>query len=132
MLSADKWRSPNGQSDPTAFGAGYLNIPAALNHTAVASRAAVSPSVYRDSQGYVRVDSTNILWGEEDLIEDDGLWGTDVLSLNILWGEDALLGTDLLDMSNILWGEDLWLDDTLSRETMSTVDISSTPIQGES
>src|SRR5206468_1220902 len=34
MISADKWMLPNGMGDPCTFGAGYLNIPAALQCTA--------------------------------------------------------------------------------------------------
>ena len=31
MLSADKWADAQGNSDPCTYGAGYLNIPAALD-----------------------------------------------------------------------------------------------------
>ncbi len=126
MLSADKWRTSNGATDPCTYGAGYLNIPAALHHTAVARQYALSPSLYRDTLGGVYVNMQNILWGE------DGLWGIiDVLGLNILWGEDSLLDFDLLSASNILWGEDVWLSNILWGEDISFVDLSSTAIQGE-
>ena len=32
MLSADKWADPDGNADPCTYGAGYLNIPAALQN----------------------------------------------------------------------------------------------------
>ena len=34
MLSADKWADPDGTGDALTYGAGYLNIPAALASTA--------------------------------------------------------------------------------------------------
>ena len=43
MLSADKWADPNGNMDPCTYGAGYLNIPAALACTAAPNQSAMSP-----------------------------------------------------------------------------------------
>lgn len=56
MVSADKIAFPDGTANPCAFGAGYLNIPAALASTIVATGPALSPSLYRDEEGNVYVD----------------------------------------------------------------------------
>ena len=45
MLSADKWVNPTGSADPLTYGAGYLNIPAALASTVIAQGPAASPSL---------------------------------------------------------------------------------------
>ncbi len=44
MLSADKWAFPDGMGDPCTFGAGYLDIPAALQCSAVATSTRKAPA----------------------------------------------------------------------------------------
>jgi len=41
--SADKWLLPNGTTDACTFGAGHINIPAAINCTVTAGTYALSP-----------------------------------------------------------------------------------------
>ena len=53
MISADKWAAPdasgnpNGAADPCTYGAGYLNIPAALANMTVATAARSQPRADR-------------------------------------------------------------------------------------
>jgi serine protease AprX len=79
--TADKWALPDGSSDLCTFGAGYLNIPAALKSTAVATTYATSPALSRDSSGNVYLDAQRALWGSAGSI-----WGTGVTDNRALWG----------------------------------------------
>jgi serine protease AprX len=132
MLSADKLTLPNGDGDPCTFGAGYLNIPAALECKAVATQSALSPSVYQDLDGTVRVNIDRAIWGEK------ALWGTQITDLRAIWGEKALWGTnaiwgcaDTLSSSRAVWGTAFWMDNAIWGTTSSSVDLSCRAIFGE-
>src|SRR5205814_1359091 len=62
MLTADKRLGPDGVAEPCTYGAGYLNIPAALNSTVTAARNALSPSLAQDSQGNIYLKMENAVW----------------------------------------------------------------------
>ncbi len=125
MLSADKRAYPNGMGDACTFGAGSLNIPAALANRVVATRPALSPALYQDNQGNVDVRMDRVIWGES------GLWGTQTDGLHVLWGESVVWGENTLLNSNVLWGENVWSDRVIRGETSSAVDLTSTAIQGD-
>src|SRR5205085_2259524 len=72
MLTADKWLDSNGMPNPCTYGAGYVNILAALGCKSIATKAALSPALYRDGLGNVLIDTSNIMWGSQII------WGTDV------------------------------------------------------
>lgn len=132
MISADKWGFGNGSTDPLTFGAGYLNIPAALNSPVVAKGPALSPPLIRDSQGNVYVDASRIIWGEA--AEVWGIEGVD--SLRVIWGGAALEdtldpATDLLTSSRVIWGESVWMDRVIWDIVNFEVDLSSKTIYGE-
>ncbi len=90
MVSADKWGFPDGTSDACTFGAGYLNIPAALNCTVVATQPALSPFLIQDCSGNVNVDTSRALWGT------NAIWGTGITDLHAIWGVNAIWGTTTL------------------------------------
>ena len=88
MVTADKWLAPNGSADPCTFGAGYLNIPAALASSIVPTTYAISPILVRGAtEG-------------EMIITFDG----EVAGTKAIWGTQALWGT------KAIWGSSLWLD----------------------
>jgi serine protease AprX len=63
MTSADKWLFPDETMDVFTFGAGYLNIPAALNSPVVASGYALSPTLTYDEKGRLAFDLNTLIWG---------------------------------------------------------------------
>ena len=125
MLSADKWTRTDGVGDPCTYGAGYLNIPAALNCTAVATQSALSPTLSEDDQGNVFINIDSALWGT------NAIWGTGITDLNALWGLNAIWGTNTLASSNALWGTSVWTDNTVWGSSTDAADLSIYAIFGE-
>ncbi len=92
------------QYDAFTIGAGYLDIPAALANTDLATRSAASPQVRIDpvtGQGYL-VTGNSLLWGSSLLWGTNIIWGvnTTVNGTSLLWGSSLLWGT------SVLWGTD--------------------------
>ena len=90
---------PTGNADPCTYGAGYLNIPAALASTVTVSKPALSPKVYQDTKGNAYIDTT--------VIGSRSIWGTSSLTdLRSIWGSSSLSGTssNLLSSSRSIWG----------------------------
>ncbi|WP_309721177.1 hypothetical protein [Armatimonas sp.] len=110
----------------TAYGAGYLNIPAALSNTAISTKSAVSPRLYRDAVG-------NVLMNTSDLFKTDQvIWGTSGLNnLQGIWGEQVIWGTQVIWGSQVLWGDATWNDQVIWGTGSSTVDLTSKAINGE-
>ncbi len=126
MISADKWMTPSGGGDVTAYGAGYLNIPAALASTAVATKPATSPSLYRNTAGNVLVNGNQILWGTQVI------WGVNgVNNLQVIWGNQVLWGTQVLWGSQVIWGSTTWTDQVIWGSGSGNVDLTSKAIYGE-
>src|SRR5579884_1144963 len=96
MVSADKWGFSSGLYDPCSFGAGYLDIPAALNCTVTATQSALSPTLVSDGLGNIYLNT--VLWGTNII------WGTAINNLNIIWGSNIIWGNNILWGSNITWG----------------------------
>ena len=67
MLSADKWADPSGNADALTYGAGYLNIPAALLSSATASLPALSPTLVANSDGSLSLVMDRAAWGSTAL-----------------------------------------------------------------
>jgi serine protease AprX len=124
MISADKWGFNGWYGDPCTFGAGYLNIPAALNCQAVASAYALSPCVYQDDWGFAYIDMSSIS-GER------AIWGTGVNDLRAIWGTRAVWGTSAISSSLSLWGDSVWSDKAIWGHSSGAVDLSSRVINGE-
>ena len=130
MISADKWAAPdasgnpNGAADPCTYGAGYLNIPAALACTAVAGQPALSPALTEDAAGNVYLDSSKIV-GASHVI-----WGTSVTDLHVIWGTTALTGSSLLSASHVIWGTSVWSDHVIWGTSTDAVDLM-TAVNGE-
>lgn len=136
MISADKW------GNPLIYGAGYLNIPAALNCTARAAQTFLSPPVVRDSEGDIYISS--VLWGESVI------WGEHTKDLQIIWGDSVRAVTGSLkpnqviwgesfvpvcgkiqSPNQVIWGESVWSDSIICGDSSSAVDLTGTALDGE-
>ncbi len=105
MLSADKWVGAGGEVDPCTYGAGSLNIPAAIASDFLPLEPAISPTLRRELDGSSltllfgdRVAGTKAIWGSKTGQNSGSVWGT-----KAVWG------------SSTIWGSPFWLDNTLSR-----------------
>lgn len=127
MFSADKWAQPDGTTDPCTFGAGYLDIPAAMASTITPTVPAMSPDLVEDSNGDVFVNQDNAIWG------NNAIWGTGVTDFRAVWGDNAIWGvsTNLLSSSNAIWGLGVWTDNAIWGFTTGQADLSSTAVHGE-
>ncbi|GAB4456224.1 MAG: hypothetical protein OHK0029_13810 [Armatimonadaceae bacterium] len=129
MLTADKWTHPNGAGDACTFGAGYINIPAALRNRAVATVPALSPSLILEDDGTVRIDDRYILVPTQNGLS---LFGTGTVgSLQAIWGGNAVQGGSKLMTSPTLLGAFVWEDTQIYSVSLTTVDLSSILIQGD-
>jgi len=133
MVTADKWAAPDangnpkGAADPCTYGAGYLNIPAALASGLVASQPALSPTLVTDAKGNVSINASGIMSASHII------WGTSVNDLHIIWGTNAISGASTLTASHIIWGTSGVFADHIIWGTCLTggVDLTSTAISGE-
>jgi serine protease AprX len=95
----------DNQYDLFTYGAGYLDVDAALSSTDVANGLALSPTaVYNSSTGTVSlvntaVDTTSVLWGSSIIWGNSVLWGN-----SIIWGNSVLQADSVLWGSSIIWG----------------------------
>lgn len=127
MLSADKWTQPDGTADPCTFGAGYVNVTAALTNTAIATQYAMSPSLSEDASGNVYINMDRAIWGAH------AIWGTGITDLRAVWGTRAIWGssTNSLSASRAVWGNSVWSDRAIWGSSSSAVDLSDTAIVGD-
>ena len=134
MVSADKWAAPDasgtptGQADPCTYGAGYLDIPAALQSSIVATQPALSPTLVMDASGNVSISTAGITSASHII------WGTGTINdLHIIWGTNAILGSSTLSSSHIIWGTSGVFADHIIWGTCLTggVDLSSVVVNGE-
>ncbi len=123
-VAADTFgRKYNMQYDLFTYGAGYLNIAAALNNNDSSSGVALSPRVVYSS-GLVYLDpkwnasGQSVMWGNSVLWGSSVLWGNSVLwGDSVIWGTSALKGTGglggLLNSNSVLWGDSvIWGNST--------------------
>ena len=146
MLSADKMTFPDGTADPCTFGAGYLNVPAALQNTysAVPGVPTLSPvlapsvdpsnpgvSLFADSS----LDATRAIWGKLYTVDDlRAVWG-----YRAVWGNSVLVDADraiwggnTLDSSRAIWGKNVWFDRAVwGTSVLADADLSQNVLAGE-
>jgi serine protease AprX len=94
----------SSQYDIFTYGAGYLDVDAALNNTSLASGVALSPTaVYNASNSTVTLantssaawSGTSVVWGATSLI-----WGN-----NVIWGASTITGTSVVwGSTSVVWG----------------------------
>jgi serine protease AprX len=126
MVSADKWAYVGGVTDVCTYGAGYLNIPAALASTAMPTRYALSPTLSRDVTGKVYLNSVFIVQGTQYI------WGDSAVpNSQYVWGDQYIWGDDALPNSQYIWGDSVWADQYIWGDTSTSVDLSARVINGE-
>ncbi|MBC8066539.1 MAG: S8 family peptidase [Chlorobia bacterium] len=104
MASADKWADKFGEGDATAFGAGYLNIPEALQSRLVAKTWAKSPFLAKEADGTYTISKQGVLEGLT-------LWGTGLLGFEAVWGNKAVGGGKPAFNGRAMWGiDEVWAD----------------------
>ena len=140
MISADKTGygvAGQGETDPLTYGAGYLNIPAALACTYTATQPALSPSLVWSPWGLVFVNASplfsngNGLWGT-GLIQLGSVWGSQVIwGENTLSGSQVIWGENVLSGSQVIWGENVWNSQVIWGESNPQADLSATAILGD-
>jgi serine protease AprX len=132
MLSADKLRNPDGTPDALTYGAGYLNIPAALSNVALPTVYALSPNLSVNTTNSTLVLNPT-LWSNQAIWGISGVWGSQALWGELAtWGDQAIWGTQGIWGSQALWGDlSGWTDQAIWGTTSDTADLSNIVIQGE-
>jgi serine protease AprX len=128
MATADKWTDTSGNGDACTYGAGYVDIPAALQTPILAAPYALSPVLTENADGTVSVQMFNANFSTS-------IWGTSLWNLNTIYGQVAFSGSlsTVLSSSHAIWGKDFWDDSSTTSISTSGVDLSagSIAIQGE-
>jgi len=84
------------QYDIFTYGAGYLDIDAALNNTDLATGVAVSPTaVYDPITGTVSIVNTSVVWGGSSVV-----WG----ATSVVWGDSVVWGANTITSNSVVWG----------------------------
>ncbi len=125
MISADKLASPSGVGDPCTYGAGYLNIPAAITSKVLPTTSALSPTLQENSSGQVYVYLNPAIYG------NNAIWGTGT-NLEGVYGTQAIWGSggNILTASNAIWGSGGYWTEGSSNTTYSSssLDLSCTSV----
>jgi serine protease AprX len=136
MLTADKWTNPNGVGDVFTYGAGYLNIPAAIRSDVVASGYAMSPTAERQDDGNVIINVTQSLlggslWGA-NILSGDQLWGERAMwGKNDTFGERAMWGKNTVEPNRAMWGKSVWSDTSSYSVNQACADLTAITLSGE-
>ena len=87
----------DNQYDIFTYGAGYLDIDAALNNTDLATGVALSPTaVYDPATGTVSiVNTTSVVWGSQSVV-----WG----ATSVVWGNSVVWGANTITSNSVVWG----------------------------
>lgn len=98
--------------DIFTIGAGYLNIPAALQNTDSFNGAALSPTAtYKGFTQTLGLEATSATWGTSASWGLSAVWGSSVFvnGTSALWGSSASWGSSALWGSSAVWGSSaLW------------------------
>jgi serine protease AprX len=129
MASADKWLDPTGKADPCTYGAGYIDIPAALASTITPTHPALSPQL-SVINGTVMVNT--------NLIGSASIWGSKAITgVNTIYGSKAITGVNTINASkavtgvNTIYSSSVWSDKTVCGSSSAAVDLSSVAAYGE-
>jgi serine protease AprX len=102
--------------DVFTYGAGYLDIDAALKNSDVASGVALSPSVvYNSKKGTVSLTNTSsaafagssVVWGSTSLVWGNSVvWGSNtILTNSVVWGATSVVwGANSMSGFSVVWG----------------------------
>lgn len=131
MLTADKWVGPEGRGDVCTFGAGYLNIPAALASPLWAGSTSLSPALARDTAGNVWLDGSSILM-PGDSGEAPSVWGTRIIrDLQAIWGGNQVGDRGRINSPIGLTAAPVWTDISSRNISDAGVDLSNVALHGD-
>ena len=112
--SWDAWGNQyTSQADLFTYGAGYLDIAAALQNTDVGTGTALSPTaVYNPSTRTVSLSygtlavGNSVLWGTSVIWGTSVVWGSNVFvsSSSVLWGSSVVWGSSTTSGFSVVWG----------------------------
>ncbi len=135
MTSADKWLDPTGTADLCTYGAGCLDIPAALASTVTPTQPALSPQI-SVVNGDVIVSTSIIgstsVWGSKAITGVNAIYGSKaVTGVSTIYSSKAVTGVSTIASSKAICGSSVWADTSLSSSSSAAVDLSSVAISGE-
>ncbi|HEV7475313.1 MAG TPA: S8 family peptidase [Pyrinomonadaceae bacterium] len=114
--SSDSWgNNYNNEYDIFTFGAGYLDIQAALNNTDLADGLALSPTAVRNLDGTVTIvntssaafGGTSVVWGAMSVVWGNSVvWGANTITSNsVVWGAQSVVwGATSVSGTSVVWG----------------------------
>jgi len=114
--SSDSWGNTyDNEYDIFTFGAGYLDIEAALNNTDLADGLALSPTAIRNADGSVTIvntssatfGGTSVVWGAMSVVWGNSVvWGANAITSNsVVWGAQSVVwGATSLSGTSVVWG----------------------------
>ena len=106
----------NNEYDLFTYGAGYLDIDAALGNTDVATGVALSPTAVVNSDGSISIANTvldsnftgsSVVWGAKStLFANSVVWGSKALSAtSVVWGATSVVwGATSVSGYSVVWG----------------------------
>jgi len=106
----------NNEYDLFTYGAGYLDINAALGNTDVANGIALSQTATFNQNGSVSVSNTtpdsvfagsSVVWGATSVVWGNSVvWGSNVLSAtSVVWGATSVVwGSTSMAGESVVWG----------------------------
>jgi serine protease AprX len=87
----------NNEYDLFTYGAGYLNVDAALGSTDVATGSALSPTAVLNSNGSVTIANTT---PDSNFAGSSVVWG----ATSVVWGNSVVWGANTISASSVVWG----------------------------
>ena len=105
----------NNQADVFTYGAGYLDVNAALNNTDTGAGFALSPTAVYNSVTHTvtltntTLSSNSVVWGSSVIWGNSVIWGSSVIWGNsVIWGANAFVsGSSVLWGSSVIWGANI-------------------------
>jgi serine protease AprX len=106
----------NNEYDLFTYGAGYLDVNAALGNTELATGVALSPTAVLNSNGTVTVQNTtpdsnftgsSVVWSATSVVwADSVVWGSNVFSAeSVVWGAASVVwGSTSVTGDSVVWG----------------------------
>jgi serine protease AprX len=105
----------DNEYDIFTYGAGYLDVDAALNNKDLANGIALSPTAIRNPDGSVTIVNTStaafggasVVWGAASLIWGNSVvWGINAFSSNsVVWGAQSVVwGASSVTGTSVVWG----------------------------
>ena len=87
----------NNEYDLFTYGAGYLDIDAALTDTNLATGVALSPTAVVNSNGSISIKNTTL---DSNFAGSSVVWG----STSVVWGNSVVWGSNAVSATSVVWG----------------------------